>query len=105
MNSWSFKHPELSQQWHTTADTKEAAAQRFEDCWALRIPQGLLEHVDGSFFDGETIVGDGEADNLCAYDLSGHFWQPDLRICRLEFLKPGLKPIICIMCQETHYNV
>jgi len=105
-----YKHPELERLWHVHSDTEENATKRFEDCWALRVHQGLLEDVDGSFFDGDVIEGeeDSEEDSeedLCPYDLNGHFWQPDNRPSRVQFTSyKGLKPVACIMCQYTGWR-
>ncbi len=101
MKPWAFTHPELKTPWHTKATTLEAAKKRFEDCWALRIPQGLLEDVNGSFFDGDVVEVVAAEDDLCPYDMAGHFWQPDERPERVEFVSTVRKPVICVMCQDV----
>lgn len=114
MKSWAFIHPELAKPWYTRARDHADAKKRFEDCWALRIPQGLLEDVDGSFFDGTVVGAENQVDDLCAYDLNGHFWQPDDRPERRAFSLPkvmaGLAggveqhPVVCLMCQATAWH-
>lgn len=118
MRSWSFTHPELPKPWYTRARNQEKATQRFEDCWALRIPHGLLEAVDGSFFDGTVALAQDQDDDLCPGDLGGHFWQPDKRPERREnalsnlmagLSSPGLgieklHPAICLMCDALTWR-
>lgn len=83
----------------------------------MRIPQGLLEDVDGSFFDGAVVAAEGQEDDLCAYDLNGHFWQADDRPERREFAPANLlaslasmsrtterHPVVCVMCQATAWH-
>ena len=101
-----YVHPELDKPWRHTSHTQEDAAKAFEDIWAMRVHEGLLEHVDGSFFDGEVRVGEvGQEDNLCPCDLSGHMWVDDTRTERREFVsRPDHKPTVCVLCKTVGWS-
>ena len=106
-----YVHPELNEPWRYSSATKGDAEKAFEDIWHLRVPEGLLEHVDGGFFDGETRPGEtGQKNNLCAKDMTGHMWTDDDRPARTEFnssplsARVGKKPIVCILCGHAGWT-
>jgi hypothetical protein len=106
MTTFFYRHPELTTPWIVATSNFDAAKQRFEDCWHLRVANGLLDHVNGSFFDGR--IGQEESDiedNLCPDDLQDHFWVDDERDARREFVSDTLqrhsKPVLCILCQTA----
>lgn len=106
MHTYRYRHPELKRPWHCQAEDLERAHKRFEDAWALRIPEGLLESVDGSFFDGETKECYQPAeDDLCPKSLEGHMIFNDPRPERTEFGRPrGASPVLCVLCQGTGWS-
>lgn len=104
--TYAYHHPELSRRWHTQAKNLALATKRFEDSWALRVFEGLLEDVDGSFFDGEVKVCSAyRQDDLCPKDLGGHMIMEDKRPERREFSsQPGMTPVSCMLCQGTGWG-
>lgn len=109
-HSYVYQHPELTRPWSALALSKAEATQRFEDCWALRVAAGLLETVDGNFYDG--IVSAAAMpleEDLCPNDLAGHFWSEDERAERVEMAATRAKltthlPIACILCKATSWR-
>ncbi len=110
MDTYLYNHPELEPPlWVVKASTVQRAHQAFEDCWQLRVAQGLLEHVDGNFWDGELTESPIPLEgNLCSHSLGGHWWEEDERPERLEHVNDVLqrmaKPMVCILCTGTEWR-
>lgn len=105
VKTYRFTHPELTRAWHTQAENDEHARKRFEDAWALRTQFGLLERVDGSFFDGEVFVAPyAMPDDLCPRSLEGHMIFEDSRPERREFNSKEGTPVMCILCEGTGWS-
>lgn len=110
LGSYTYQHPELDSPWAAQAANDDEARLRFEDCWALRVQAGLLEAVDGNFFDGTiTLAAMPLEENLCPNDLSGHFWSDDDRPIRVEVPSTQTKakthrPVACILCEATSWK-
>ena len=105
MRTWRYHHPELDLPWHTRARDREDASKRFEDCWALRVGEGLLEDVDGSFYDGRVGPSEDRPGDLCPKDLSGHMVYEDPRPSRREWHQgTEATPVACLLCSATGWK-
>jgi hypothetical protein len=105
MPTYAYRHPELERAWHTQAKDLEVARKNFEDAWALRVAEGLLEAVDGSFFDGKVRLWPVyKPDDLCPNDLGGHMMVEDTRPERRQFTTRVGTPVTCMLCKGTGWT-